>query len=163
MAEVMDQDQAELTFAVKSKVAARKAERPSADPIAPDMAASLAATMAAATVEPKKGNSHSIDVRRFDIVTDPSRDALLTEFGKDTLDDRYLLPGETYQDLFARVASAYSDDQDHAQRIYEYISKLWFAPGDAGTVERRHRARVADLVLPQLGRRQPRRHRRYLE
>jgi len=128
MAEVMDQDQAELTFAVKSKVAARKAERPSADPIAPDMAASLAATMAAATVEPKKGNSHSIDVRRFDIVTDPSRDALLTEFGKDTLDDRYLLPGETYQDLFARVASAYSDDQDHAQRIYEYISKLWFMP-----------------------------------
>jgi len=128
MAEVMDQDQAELTFAVKSKVAARKAERPSADPIAPDMAASLAATIAAATVEPKKGNSHSIDVRRFDIVTDPSRDALLTEFGKDTLDDRYLLPGETYQDLFARVASAYSDDQDHAQRIYEYISKLWFIP-----------------------------------
>src|SRR5690606_31060341 len=35
--------------------------------------------------------------------TDPSRDALLTDFGKATLDDRYLLPGETYQDLFARV------------------------------------------------------------
>ncbi len=25
---------------------------------------------------------------------DPSRDALLTEFGKKTLEDRYLLPGE---------------------------------------------------------------------
>jgi len=56
------------------------------------------------------------------------RDALLTEFGKDTLRDRYLLPGETYQDLFARVASAYADDEAHAQRIYDYISRLWFMP-----------------------------------
>ncbi|HWT10964.1 MAG TPA: ribonucleoside-diphosphate reductase subunit alpha [Roseomonas sp.] len=60
--------------------------------------------------------------------TDPSRDALLTDFGKATLDDRYLLPGETYQDLFARVASAYGDDAAHAQRIYDYISRLWFMP-----------------------------------
>ncbi|MEK6637208.1 MAG: ribonucleoside-diphosphate reductase subunit alpha, partial [Pseudomonadota bacterium] len=59
---------------------------------------------------------------------DRSRDALLTEFGKDTLKDRYLLPGENYQDLFVRVASAYADDQEHAQRIYDYISKLWFMP-----------------------------------
>ena len=73
-------------------------------------------------------DSKAIAERRFTIVTDPSRDALLTDFGKDTLDDRYLLPGEKYQDLFARVADAYSDDQDHAQRIYDYISKLWFMP-----------------------------------
>ncbi len=59
---------------------------------------------------------------------DVARDALLTEFGKDTLRDRYLLPGESYQDLFARVASAYADDQPHAQRIYDYISRLWFMP-----------------------------------
>jgi ribonucleoside-diphosphate reductase alpha chain len=59
---------------------------------------------------------------------DPERDALLTEFGKETLNDRYLLPGETYQDLFARVASAYADDGAHAQRVYDYISKLWFMP-----------------------------------
>jgi ribonucleoside-diphosphate reductase alpha chain len=65
---------------------------------------------------------------RFDVVTDPSRDALLTDFGKDTLNDRYLLPGESYQDLFARVAAAYADDADHAQRVYDYISKLWFMP-----------------------------------
>src|SRR5689334_9333614 len=45
---------------------------------------------------------------------DPSRDALLTDFGKKTLDDRYVLPGETYQDMFARVATAYSDDAEHA-------------------------------------------------
>ncbi|PHK96047.1 ribonucleotide-diphosphate reductase subunit alpha [Pseudoroseomonas rhizosphaerae] len=59
---------------------------------------------------------------------DRSRDALLTDFGKATLDDRYLMPGESYQDLFARVASAYGDDAAHAQRIYDYISKLWFMP-----------------------------------
>ncbi len=73
-------------------------------------------------------SSHAISERRFAVTTDASRDALLTEFGKDTLNDRYLLPGETYQDLFARVASAYADDADHAQRIYDYISRLWFMP-----------------------------------
>ncbi|ABI76831.1 ribonucleoside-diphosphate reductase, alpha subunit [Hyphomonas neptunium ATCC 15444] len=62
------------------------------------------------------------------VVTDPSRDSLLTDFGKKTLDDRYLLPGETYQDMFARVATAYADDAEHGQRIYDYISRLWFMP-----------------------------------
>jgi ribonucleoside-diphosphate reductase alpha chain len=62
------------------------------------------------------------------VVTDPSRDALLTEFGKTTLNDRYLLQGESYQDMFARVATAFADDIGHAQRIYDYISKLWFMP-----------------------------------
>ncbi|MEO7787660.1 MAG: ribonucleotide reductase N-terminal alpha domain-containing protein, partial [Sphingomicrobium sp.] len=73
-------------------------------------------------------DSHTIDRRAFNVVTDSSRDALLTDFGKDTLRDRYLLPGESFQDLFARVASAYADNQDHAQRVYDYISKLWFMP-----------------------------------
>ena len=62
------------------------------------------------------------------VKTDPSRDALLTAFGKATLTDRYLMPGETFQDLFARVASYYGDDEAHAQRLYDYISKLWFMP-----------------------------------
>ena len=73
-------------------------------------------------------DSKKILDRRFDIVTDSARDAELTEFGKETLNDRYLLPGETYQDLFARVADAYADDQEHAQRLYDYISRLWFMP-----------------------------------
>ncbi|MCA1939969.1 MAG: ribonucleoside-diphosphate reductase subunit alpha [Caenispirillum bisanense] len=59
---------------------------------------------------------------------DHSRDALLTDFGKAVLEDRYLLPGESFQDLFARVASAYGDDDAHAQRLYDYISRLWFMP-----------------------------------
>ncbi|MCK8787280.1 ribonucleoside-diphosphate reductase subunit alpha [Roseomonas sp. NAR14] len=62
------------------------------------------------------------------VVVDRSRDALLTDFGKATLDNRYLMPGESYQDLFARVASCYGDDGAHAQRIYDYISRLWFMP-----------------------------------
>ena len=59
---------------------------------------------------------------------DRSRDALLTDFGRATLDDRYLMPGESYQDLFARVASYYGDDAAHTQRIYDYMSRHWFMP-----------------------------------
>jgi len=59
---------------------------------------------------------------------DRTRDDLLTDFGKKTLEDRYLLPGESYQDMFARVATAYADDHEHAQRVYDYMSKLWFMP-----------------------------------
>jgi ribonucleoside-diphosphate reductase alpha chain len=62
------------------------------------------------------------------IEVDRSRDALLTDFGKTTLEDRYLLPGESYQDMFARVATAFSDNPEHAQRVYDYMSRLWFMP-----------------------------------
>src|SRR5690242_8066644 len=58
--------------------------------------------------------SKAVHAPKFAVKTDSKRDDLLTEFGKDTLRDRYLLPGEGYQDLFARVAAAYSDDADHA-------------------------------------------------
>ncbi len=59
---------------------------------------------------------------------DRSRDDLLTVFGKATLTDRYLMPGESFQDRFVRVASHFADDSAHAQRIYDYISKLWLMP-----------------------------------
>jgi len=62
------------------------------------------------------------------LTLDYTRDALLTDFGKATLDDRYLLDGENYQQMFARVACAYADDAAHAQRLYDYISQLWFMP-----------------------------------
>jgi ribonucleoside-diphosphate reductase alpha chain len=75
-----------------------------------------------------ESNSHTVNKYRFPVKTEPSRDALLTDFGKDTLTDRYLLPGEGYQDLFARVAAAYADDAAHAQRLYDYMSRLWFMP-----------------------------------
>ncbi|MBO6782523.1 MAG: ribonucleoside-diphosphate reductase subunit alpha [Alphaproteobacteria bacterium] len=67
---------------------------------------------------------------RVRITIDPSRDANLTAFGKETLEDRYLLKDEagSPQKLFARVACHYADDSAHAQRIYDYISNLWFMP-----------------------------------
>ncbi|MEL4382796.1 ribonucleotide reductase N-terminal alpha domain-containing protein, partial [Shewanella algae] len=75
-----------------------------------------------------RGDSKEVKAQLYPVEVDHSRDALLTDFGKETLNDRYLLPGETYQDLFVRVASAYADDAAHAQRLYDYISKLWFMP-----------------------------------
>ncbi|MGE0717912.1 MAG: ribonucleoside-diphosphate reductase subunit alpha [Alphaproteobacteria bacterium] len=72
------------------------------------------------------GDFRALKVGRVTI--DPTRDALLTDFGKATLADRYLMPGETYQSLFARVADAYADDAEHAQRLYGYMSRLWFMP-----------------------------------
>ena len=62
------------------------------------------------------------------IKIDRSRDSKLTDFGRATLKDRYLGHNESFQDLFARVASSYADDNLHAQRIYNYISNLWFMP-----------------------------------
>ena len=55
------------------------------------------------------------------------RDELLTDFGKTTLKDRYLLPEEdSPQEAFMRAAKAYSDNDEMAQRIYDYASKQWF-------------------------------------
>lgn len=62
------------------------------------------------------------------IQLDRSRDSKLTDFGKAVLLDRYLLDGEDFQAMFARVAAYYADDAAHAQRLYDYISNLWFMP-----------------------------------
>src|ERR1044072_8852704 len=87
---------------------------------------------AAAVEAPKKartaGAGKAPKPKVYPVEVDHGRDSFLTDFGKDTLKDRYLLPGESYQDLFVRVASAYADDAAHAQRVYDYISKLWFMP-----------------------------------
>ena len=99
----------------------------SGEALAANLAQGVLAAAAAAAAQSRPGTSE-IMPWKFPVTVDRSRDALLTDFGKDTLDDRYLLPGESYQDLFARVAAAYADDADHAQRIYDYVSKLWFMP-----------------------------------
>ncbi|MCL6250124.1 ribonucleoside-diphosphate reductase subunit alpha [Altererythrobacter sp. KTW20L] len=112
--------------APEKAVAMDKQDAGSAELVA-NAAAGAMATVAKAA-KPAKPDSKAVNARRFTIVTDDSRDALLTVFGKETLTDRYLLPGESYQDLFARVADSYADDQDHAQRLYDYISRLWFMP-----------------------------------
>jgi ribonucleoside-diphosphate reductase alpha chain len=66
--------------------------------------------------------------RGIRVIIDRRRDDLLTVFGKATLTDRYLMPGEEFQDLFARVAMHYADDSEHAQRLYDYMSQHWFMP-----------------------------------
>jgi ribonucleoside-diphosphate reductase alpha chain len=96
--------------------------------LAASMAVGVLAQASAAAAATTRPGSSVVLPWRFPVTVDRSRDALLTDFGKDTLDDRYLLPGESYQDLFARVAAAYSDNAEHAQRIYDYISRLWFMP-----------------------------------
>ncbi len=80
----------------------------------------------------EKKNSDILNVVQIkpgvSVKKNPSKDSLLTEFGKSTLKDRYLLPDEDYQGMFARVASYFSDDNNHAQRIYDYMSNHWFMP-----------------------------------
>jgi ribonucleoside-diphosphate reductase alpha chain len=63
----------------------------------------------------------------MDIVIDYSRDNLIDPYAMRILKDRYLMPEEkSPQDAFARAAKAFADDQAHAQRLYDYVSKQWF-------------------------------------
>jgi len=58
---------------------------------------------------------------------DYNRDSYLSEFSIKTLNDRYMVEAENSpQDAFARAATAFADDEEHAQRLYDYASKLWF-------------------------------------
>ena len=76
---------------------------------APAATESSAEAKAEAPAKLNDSSDPKVHARRFDIAVDRARDSLLTDFGKETLEDRYLLPGESYQDLFARVADAYAD------------------------------------------------------
>jgi len=101
--------------APRSRPVAVAAQEPAAAPSVPPSAAPLGGPLAP-------------QPRPADLVIDRSRDDLLTPFGKATLTDRYLLAGESFQDMFARVACAFADDRDHAQRLYDAMSQLWFMP-----------------------------------
>lgn len=76
----------------------------------------------------KNYSTLSTERMNFNINIDHGKDDLLTDFGKAVLQDRYLMPGESFQDMFARVAKAYADDEAHANRLYGYISSMWFMP-----------------------------------
>lgn len=63
----------------------------------------------------------------YNIKVDYNRDSYLSEFSKKTLEDRYLIDGEVSpQDAFARAAKTFASNEAHAQRLYDYASKLWF-------------------------------------
>ncbi|MGH6827396.1 MAG: ribonucleotide reductase N-terminal alpha domain-containing protein, partial [Rhizomicrobium sp.] len=91
---------------------------------------SVTAAPAATRLAPRPPNPAPLSKKPTpgDLTLDRSRDILLTQFGKATLTDRYLMPGESFQDMFARVACAYADDVAHAQRLYDAMSQLWFMP-----------------------------------
>ena len=56
-----------------------------------------------------------------------NRDKYLSDFSIKTLEDRYLIGDEkSPQEAFARAARSFSDNDSHAQRLYDYASKLWF-------------------------------------
>jgi ribonucleoside-diphosphate reductase alpha chain len=62
-----------------------------------------------------------------EVSIDLGRDAALTPHAIETLKDRYLFGDETSpQEGFARAAAAFADDSDHANRIYDYVSRGWF-------------------------------------
>lgn len=61
------------------------------------------------------------------VLIDYSRDSLLPDISKATINKKYKTPTENSpQESFARAASAFADDEQHAQRLYDYASKLWF-------------------------------------
>ena len=62
------------------------------------------------------------------IIIERARDAKLTVFGKAMMTGDYLMPNESFQDRFACVSNAFSDDAAHAQRLYDYVSNMWFMP-----------------------------------
>lgn len=69
-----------------------------------------------------KGNDMS-----YHINVDYSRDENLDEIGYVRMRDSYLAEGErSPQDRFAAVSSQFASNQEHAQRLYDYSSNLWF-------------------------------------
>lgn len=62
------------------------------------------------------------------ILVDYTRDSFFSESGLGRLKDGYMLPNESSpQQRFAKVSKAFSSDQEHAQRLYDYASKMWLS------------------------------------
>ena len=62
------------------------------------------------------------------ITVDYSRDNLFDELGLKRLRESYMREDETSpQERFAYVSKAFSSNEEHAQRLYEYSSKHWLS------------------------------------
>jgi ribonucleoside-diphosphate reductase alpha chain len=62
------------------------------------------------------------------ITVDFSKDSLFDELGKKRLKESYMREDETSpQERFAYVSKAFSSNQAHAQRLYEYSSRHWLS------------------------------------
>jgi ribonucleoside-diphosphate reductase alpha chain len=68
------------------------------------------------------------DVSQHGVILDYSRDALFDELGIRRLKESYMREDETSpQERFAYVSKAFSSNEKHAQRLYEYSSKHWLS------------------------------------
>ena len=66
---------------------------------------------------------------RHQVHVDRSRDALLTDFGRATLTDRYLMPGEELPGpVRPRRVLLRRRSRRMPSGIYDYMSRLWFMP-----------------------------------
>ena len=62
------------------------------------------------------------------ITVDPNRDTLFDELGTMRLRESYMLEEEiSPQERFAYVSKTFASDADHAQRLYDYVSKHWLS------------------------------------
>lgn len=68
-----------------------------------------------------------MNVTPNEVVIDLGRDSRLSPHAIETLQDRYMIEGETSpQHAFARACAAFADDAAHANRLYEYVTNGWF-------------------------------------
>jgi ribonucleoside-diphosphate reductase alpha chain len=92
------------------------------------MEALLSPTLISSSVQPYTSVSDLNPDAHYTILIDYARDGTMPEVSKTLLKEgKYMLPAETSpQQAFARGAIAYASNQDHAQRLYDYVSKQWF-------------------------------------
>ena len=65
---------------------------------------------------------------KYNIKIDPSRDSLFDQLGLTRMKESYMMEGETSpQERFAYVSSAFASNESHAQRLYDYSSKMWLS------------------------------------
>lgn len=62
------------------------------------------------------------------ITIDPNRDTLFDELGTLRLKESYMMDDEiSPQERFAYVSKTFSSNPEHAQRLYDYVSKHWLS------------------------------------
>jgi len=65
---------------------------------------------------------------KYNIDIDLTRDSLFDNLGLTRMRESYMMESETSpQERFAYVSSAFASNQDHAQRLYDYASRMWLS------------------------------------
>ena len=67
-------------------------------------------------------------MNKYNIKIDLSRDALFDQLGLTRMRESYMMESESSpQERFAYVSSAFASNEEHAQRLYDYASKMWLS------------------------------------